>query len=111
MKKRQMKKRIPKDTVYCGNCPHIRFLGMKDLNRTNCKYADTCDSEGGCNCRIHIYRCNYMKFTDYEEETLLWDGCKECGERFPSERKMNREIAHMECKSLGLPTHRGRIKN
>lgn len=110
MNKRQMKKKIPKDTHYCLDCPHKKFLGFRDLNRKNCKYAEVCDSDGGCDCRIHIYRCNYLKFTDHEEETLLWDGCKECGEGLVSEKRIERELVREQCELQGLPTHRGRFK-
>lgn len=110
MKKRLMKKKIPKNTHYCLDCPHRKFLGFEDLNRDACKYAEVCDSEGGCNCRIHIYKCNYLNYTDHEEESLFWDGCKECGEYLVSEKVMAKEYARWICEQQGLPTNRGRFK-
>lgn len=62
MKKRAMKKWIPKDICYCGNCK------WRSLNETK-------DNQ------MNGY-CKYLNLGDwYKEGTLLlWDGCKECGE-------------------------------
>lgn len=84
MKKRAMKKWIPKNTLYCLNCKWRWFVKIVYLNKTNCKFADECSdkcwSSPETSCRNRVYRCDYLSFTDWNEETLLWDGCKECGE-------------------------------
>lgn len=89
MKKRQMKKWIPKDTIYCLDCKWRKFLGTKKLHRnTGCESAHSCNAKcwttPDTKCRYRIYRCEYMGYTDETEESLLWDGCKECGEHEPN---------------------------
>ena len=80
MKKRAMKKWIPKGS-HCydskGGCKWLRSLGYIEHNRFNCEYASTCDNKV-CNCKTIIMRCDYLGITDENEDTLLWDACKEC---------------------------------
>ena len=83
MKKRAMKKWIPKG-IYChGNdtkkspyCKWHKFLGIKTLTKDNCKFSNECKQ---CkNCKISIYKCEYLNYIDYQQETLLFDQCKIC---------------------------------
>ena len=81
MKKRAMKKWIPKNTCYCyGNklvsCKWHKSLGINILNKETCEYAELCDTCHNCDCKIT--KCEYLNYTDFEEETHLWDQCKEC---------------------------------
>ena len=90
MKKRAMKKWIP-EGCYCSgtgtkkypNCKWRKYCGTKKLNKDNCEFANEC--EGNCwtnpqnSCTHIIYKCEYMNFTDFNQDSLLWDGCKECG--------------------------------
>lgn len=97
MKKRAMKKWIPKDTCYCGNCKWRHFLGeiKHHKNPPNekgwevCQYANECAKEchsgGSTNCAALVYRCDYLGLTDKEQDSLLWDGCKECGVHYPKD--------------------------
>ena len=83
MKKRAMKKWIPKG-LYCydfkrGKCKWLHHLGTKEWNRNNCEFANECNKEK-CNCKTAIMRCDYLGIIDDNEDTLLWDSCKECGE-------------------------------
>ena len=65
MKKRAMKKWIPKNTGYCYDC------------NSKCKWrslkVDKPKQENGY--------CEYLKKGDweYEHSSLLWDSVKECG--------------------------------
>lgn len=95
MKKRAMKKWIPKglycyDIVKSKNGKHMRrtckwfkYITTIIHDENNCKYANECDNiiQGiGCeNCPTNVYRCKYLNYTDWNEESLLWDSCKECG--------------------------------
>ena len=56
MKKRQMKKWIPKGTLYCHGC---RWRTRRN-DKAYCLYLHMSDNDIDCG--------------------LLWDGCKECGE-------------------------------
>lgn len=101
MKKRAMKKWIPRDTCYCGGCKwrkyirtdlmckseyknnvmnNIRQLDKGDkiieCNHTDCK--EECWTDPSSSCRAIVYRCDYLNYTDLEQNSLLWDGCKEC---------------------------------
>ena len=111
MKQRLMKKKIPKETVYCGDCPHRLFLGIKKLNRNNCRHTDSCDETTPCHCRLVIYRCADLKWTDHEEQSLLSEGCKEGGVSLANERQMNQEWDRWIATQQGLPTHRGRCRS
>ena len=82
---------IPKGTIYCygenGACPYHRYIETIKLyenNGENCEYRKTCDgicgTEPNNSCKILVYRCEYMDYTDKEQESLLWDSIKECGE-------------------------------
>ena len=72
MKKRAMKKWIPKG-MYCHR------NGTK--NQTNCKWRKyiTTVKRDSSSCRDIVYKCEYMNFIDWEQKSLLWDACKECG--------------------------------
>lgn len=101
MKKRAMKKWIPKNTIYCKDCKWRRFLGTFKchMNPPNEKGWVKCNVSSGCvptdcwdgdeitKCRLHIYRCDYLGYTDAEQRSLLWDGCKECGVHYPKDFK------------------------
>lgn len=87
MKKRAMKKWIPKG-MYChGNgtkknpyCKWLKFIGIKKHNKYNCEFAEDCDI---CDeCKTRIYKCEYMNYIDYDENSLLWDACKECNIKY-----------------------------
>lgn len=59
MKKRAMKKWIPRNTRYCGNCKWRSFSSKLP------------EYENGF--------CKYLGKSDYQLPTsFLWDGCKEC---------------------------------
>lgn len=84
MKKRKMKKYIPKHTLYCGNCPWRKYIKTIEYNKaTYCPNSKECQEEcwttPSTSCNVRVYKCEYMGYTDYKEESLLWDGCKECG--------------------------------
>lgn len=86
MNKLDMEKLIPKNTPYCDNCPWRKFIKTIEYNHNekNCPYNGDCEDEGKCwttpktSCRVRVYRCEYLDYTDWTEESLLWDGCKEC---------------------------------
>lgn len=65
MKKRAMKKWIPRG-CYCydknGGCKWLHCLGVKEHE----------------DYKTVIMKCDYLGIIDEEEETLLWDSCKEC---------------------------------
>ena len=79
MKKRKMKKYIPKNTDYCGKCKNRVYAGrVKDFI--------ICPKEVGSKEMIevptsyNIYRCRYVgKIT--LEDLEFDDGLKICGER------------------------------
>ena len=53
------------------------------------EYADECEGKCWTNeqtrCYTEVWRCEYMGYTDYDQDSLLWDGCKECGVHMPKE--------------------------
>lgn len=53
--------------------------GYKEWNKNNCEFAKDC-KEKECNCKTSIMKCDYLGIIDDEDDTLLWDSCKECGE-------------------------------
>lgn len=69
MKKRTMKKWIPKDTCYCYE--------LKDGKYTTCKWLRFNKNK---NSQEDGY-CKYLGTGDWFEDgtMLLWDSCKECG--------------------------------
>lgn len=85
MKKRVMKKYIPKG-IYCydenGTCKWMKRIGYRKIHRINCEFANECEEKCwesyDTQCQLFVYRCEYLKYTDFEEESLLWDFCKEC---------------------------------
>ena len=105
MKKRAMKKWIPKDTDYCGSCKWRRYIKTifwharplttqlsppeEGCEWTQCDISKECESNQRCwmgateSCFVHVYRCEYLGLTDTIGDTLLWDGCKECDEHMP----------------------------
>ena len=93
MKKRAMKKWIPKNTLYCGNCKWRKFIKIIYYNKDerNCPHTDTCDSgiknecwtSGYNSCQVRVYGCKYLGYTDWKQNSLLWDGCKECDTGYP----------------------------
>lgn len=62
MKKRAMKKWIPKG-MYCYSYNKKCCKWFKKLKIKNKK----------------IFKCEYMNFIDFNEDSLIWDSCKECG--------------------------------
>lgn len=90
MKKRTMKKWIPKG-MYCHGsgtkknsyCKWRKYITIIKRDKSNCKHAKTCEdicwTRPDNSCRNVIYRCEYLKYTDFTQESLLWDACKECG--------------------------------
>ena len=101
MKKRVMKKYIPKNTVYCGNCKWRHFIKSVRYHRSppdengweQCEHAQSCKNDcwtdSYSSCYGEIWRCDYLKFTDTQQDSLLWDGCKECGVHYPKEYRQN----------------------
>lgn len=69
MKKRAMKKYIPKDTLYC-------YKNTKKGKKC-CKWLSTNKNKSE---QLSGY-CKYLKSGDWHKDgtTLLWDQCKECG--------------------------------
>lgn len=111
MKQRAKKKYIPHG-LYCDGCRWWQFIGIKLLHRNpdeldkviethfkdadypifteKCEYdncSHDCWSEECYQCKERIVRCNYLNYTDKNEDTLLWDGCKECGVHSDFNRK------------------------
>lgn len=82
MKKMAMKKWIPRNTPYCGSCKWRNYYGTIKLDKTNCEHSktcnDTCWSSPETSCQVSIIGCKYLGIVDKTEDTLLWDGCKEC---------------------------------
>ncbi|MGG3920481.1 hypothetical protein ABEV41_00775 [Geobacillus thermodenitrificans] len=89
MNKRQKKKLIPKNTDYCyeiigreensvlkiKRCPHYKIIGYID--------DAVIDSNGIEHpCKSPIVYCAYAKVSS-EEDFLLLDSVKTCGERLP----------------------------
>lgn len=89
MNKRQKKKLIPKNTSYCYKiididdnrliktklCPHYKIVGHVDDI-----YVDGVGQEHPCKSPISY--CSYMKISS-DEDFLLDDQVKICGERLP----------------------------
>ncbi|GEM_PF-4198384 len=90
MNKRQKKKLIPKDTDYCyeitgriengiiktKKCPHYKIIGYVD--------DALVDNNGEEHpCKSPVYYCAYTKVSS-EEDFLLSDQVKTCGERLPN---------------------------
>lgn len=81
---------IPKG-IYCydekGMCPYHKYIKtvlLHENNGENCEHREDCDETCGTEfhntCKVLIYRCEYMDYTDVEQESLLWDQVKECCE-------------------------------
>lgn len=84
MKKRAMKKWIPKNTSYCNNCKWRHYLTTIKVDESNCEYQETCKhkpcwSNSSNSCNVVVHKCDFLNFIDWHQESLLWDGCKECG--------------------------------
>ena len=105
MKKRVMKKYIPYGQ-YCygknGYCKYRKYLGVKKLNRTNCDSANTCNekcwTKPNNSCQERIYKCEYLNYIDYHEDSLLWDACKDCGEHERTKELYLFELSQGYCK-------------
>lgn len=87
IKKRSMKKWIPKNTPYCGNCKWLKYITtIKYHRKTDCKYAKECTEICWSNpfnsCYSTVFKCEYLNYTDWNQDSLLWDGCKECGLKY-----------------------------
>lgn len=90
MKKRAMKKWIPKG-AYCHgngakkypNCKWRKYIATIKRNKSNCEYSneskEECWSKPNNSCYHVVYKCEYMKYIDWTQDSLLWDACKECG--------------------------------
>lgn len=83
MKKRQKKKYIPKNTLFCSGCKYYVNNGEQILTREKgCKFADVCTSN--ClglqkkACTYYDCKCLYLNYTDKDGETSLIDGVKIC---------------------------------
>ena len=90
MKKRAMKKWIPKGmychgngTKKCPNCKWRKQIATIKKDKSNCEYANVCSEDcwtkPNNSCYHLVYKCEYMKYIDWTQESLLWDACKECG--------------------------------
>jgi len=87
MDKIEMAKYIPQKTLYCGECPWRTHITDIYLNKEekNCPFNDNCEDNHICwttaqtYCRTRVYRCEYLDYTDWNEDSLLWDEVKECG--------------------------------
>lgn len=90
MKKRAMKKWIPKGSYCYGNgtkkypnCKWRKYIGTIKRNKANCEFAQECNKEcwstPNTSCSNIVYKCEYIKYIDWTQDTLLWDACKECG--------------------------------
>lgn len=109
MKKRAMKKWIPKG-IYCHgdgtkknpNCKWRKYIKTVKLNKANCPSSSTCKEEcwtkPNNSCQERVYRCEYLKYTDYHEDSLLWDACKECREHEQTKGRYLWELSHGFCK-------------
>lgn len=73
MKKRAMKKYIPKNTLYCYTVKYVN--GKRKV--TPCKYWSLNNNKPE---QSNGY-CKFLKAGDWEDNgtLLLWDQCKECG--------------------------------
>lgn len=84
MNRRQMKKKIPKDTDYCytrigstrhiQRCPHFIFSGRYEVYEEKNKDGST------STIKKPIFTCKYAK-VNTENDSLLDDMVKVCGER------------------------------
>ena len=83
-----MKKYIPKGLCCHGNtrnsyCKWLKYIKTIKRDKSNCEYASSCDkicwSTPDTSCYNDVYKCEYLNYTDYTQESLLWDACKECG--------------------------------
>ena len=105
MKKRAMKKWIPKETGCCyGHLVKVKgSWGLKYVG--HCKWRKLrkhIDKEYGTEKEWY---CAYLgKFDDELECGLLWDACKECGEHYETDRYWNR------CARRDYNRKRGRIR-
>ena len=87
MKKRKMKKYIPKDTDYCCHCKWWKHLGTNYKYLGECELraecGDTCGTSYETTCQYPIIRCEYLGYTDKQNDSLLWYSVKECGVGLP----------------------------
>ena len=83
-----MRFKIPSG-CYCDNCTYWKYISETKLNRNqdygfeHCKYSDECSEKCWTNsqnsCKNIVIYCEYLDLLDIEQDTLLWDKCKECG--------------------------------
>ena len=90
MKKKEKKKWIPRG-IYCHgngtkkypNCKWRKYITTIKRNKDNCEHANECSEEcwskPSNSCYNLVYKCEYMKYIDWTQDSLLWDACKECG--------------------------------
>lgn len=81
MKKRAMKKYIPRETMYCDGCKNYIYFkivndymvypknGNKETIKISCKYI--------------AHKCRYTNVSD-ERDALLYDQCKVCNVGIPN---------------------------
>lgn len=77
--------------MYChGNgskkypyCKWLKYIATIKRDKSNCEYAneysEECWSKASNSCHHLVYKCEYMKYIDWTQDSLLWDACKECG--------------------------------
>lgn len=105
MKKRAMKKWIPQGD-YCYNgkksCKWWQYIKTVKRDRSNCEFSKTCKEECWTkpdnSCKERIQRCEYLKYTDCHENSLLWDSCKECGEHTQTKEEYLWDLSAGNCK-------------
>lgn len=66
MKKRAMRKYIPKNTDYCEDCKNIKFIGIAKVELCTGKKST-----------MRVFKCRYTGSNTYID-SLLCDGCKTC---------------------------------
>lgn len=92
MTKEDMAMQIPKG-FYCNgtdfHCPWYKHVGTIKLHKPPvpegyflCNWSDNCKescfTDKHNSCRHEVVKCEYLGITDWEENTHLWDACKQC---------------------------------
>lgn len=71
-------------TVKTKVCPYYISKKDKVLTPSICEFSKTCEkahktcTEEKGQCIIHRAGCSFLDIMDNDEDTLLWDMCKEC---------------------------------